>query len=98
MIPSFRYHLVDHPDGRQTVAVYSASEIAALFNDEEIARLGIGLPVIHQGQRHTDMQAFLMARRPQAASPAPGPFDALRAALRQRMRALRSPGEIAGVS
>lgn len=61
--PSFRYHLVDHADGRQTIAVYSLSELAEMFSTEGVAFLAIGKPVMHSGKRHTDMVAYLNANR-----------------------------------
>lgn len=51
-----RYLLAHHPDGRETVAVYSATEIGQHFTAEEVARLALGKSVIRDGKRLTDMQ------------------------------------------
>lgn len=34
-----RFLLVDHPDGRQTVTVYTATEIGQIFPAQAVARL-----------------------------------------------------------
>lgn len=61
-----RFLLVDHPDGRQTIAVCTTAEIGQLFPAEAVARLALGRAVTHDGKPHTDMQAFLNAHRDDA--------------------------------
>lgn len=58
-----RFLLVDQPDGRQTIAVYTATEIGQLFSAEAVARLALGQSVLLNGKRHTDMQAFVNVHR-----------------------------------
>lgn len=82
-----RFHLVTHPDGRQTVAVYSATEVSQIFSAEAIAFLMVGKFVVRDGKRHVDLVAF--HNHHADSDPAPGLLDHIVPffdALRERRR------------
>jgi hypothetical protein len=66
-----RYLLTHHPEGRETVQVYSATEIGRDFTAEEVARLALGKPVFRDGKRITDMQVATNLWLAAPKSPAP---------------------------